>query len=156
MDMVVAFMSMAKWIPIVTLSWETGEWIQQLFGVIKKIYDQQFRRISTGEINKAISTAFIQSPPRFPKNKICKLYYMTQVDVNPPTFVCFINKLERQNFAFSKWIDNTLRKNFWLIGVLVSLTFKEKEERFEERWWNSGWSDRFEERERFEEIDDEE
>ncbi len=132
MDMVVAFMSMAKWIPIVTLSWATGEWIQQLFGVIKKIHEQQFRRISTGEINKAVSTAFIQSPPRFPKNKICKLYYMTQVDVNPPTFVCFINKLERQNFAFSKWIDNTLRRNFGFIWVPLSLTFKEKEDRFEE------------------------
>ncbi len=156
MDMVVAFMSMAKWIPIVTLSGQTGDGIQQLFGIIKKIYDQQFRRISTGEINKAISTAYIQSPPRFPKNKICKLYYMTQVDVNPPTFVCFINKLERQNFAFSKWIDNTLRKNFGLMGVPVALTFKEKEERFEERWWNWGWSDRFEERERVNELDDDE
>lgn len=153
MDMVVAFMSMAKWIPIVTLSWETWEGIQQLFWIIKKIYDQQFRRISTGEINKAISTAFIQSPPRFPKNKICKLYYMTQVDVNPPTFVCFINKLERQNFAFSKWIDNTLRKNFWLIWVPLALTFKEKEERFEER--SNRW-DRYEEREREPDYDDEE
>jgi GTPase len=152
MDMVIAFMSMAKWIPIITLSWETGEGIQQLFGVIKKIYDQQFRRISTGEINKAISTAFIQGPPRFPKNKICKLYYMTQVDVNPPTFVCFINKLDRQNFAFSKWIDNTLRKNFWLIGVPVSLTFKEKEERFLEK----PSSDRYEERDREEELHDDE
>ncbi len=132
MDMVVAFMSMAKWIPIITLSGQTGEGIQQLFGVIKKIYEQQFRRISTGEINKAVSTAFIKSPPRFPKNKVCKLYYMTQVDVNPPTFVCFINKLERQNFAFSKWIDNTMRRNFGFIGVPISLTFKEKEDRHDD------------------------
>lgn len=89
--------------------------MQQLFGVIKKIHEQQYRRISTAEINKAISTAMIKAPPRFPKNKICKLYYMTQVDVNPPTFACFINKLERQNFAFAKWIDNVLRRNFGFI-----------------------------------------
>lgn len=131
MDMVIAFMSMAKWIPIVTLSGKTWDGIQQLFGVIKKIHEQQFRRISTWEINKAISTDFIKSPPRFPKNKVCKLYYMTQVDVNPPTFVAFINKLERQNFAFSRWIDNALRRNFGFVWVPISITYKEKEERFE-------------------------
>lgn len=132
MDMVIAFMTMAKWIPIVTLSGKTGEWMQQLFGVIKKIHEQQYRRISTAEINKAISTAMIKAPPRFPKNKICKLYYMTQVDVNPPTFACFINKLERQNFAFAKWIDNVLRRNFGFIWVPLSFTFKEKIDRHDE------------------------
>lgn len=132
MDLVVAFMSMAKWIPIVTLSWKTGDGMQQLFGVIKKIHDQQFRRIATGEINKCISMDFIKSPPRFPKNKICKLYYMTQVDVNPPTFVAFINKLERQNFAFSRWLDNALRRHFGFIGVPIAITYKEKLDRHDE------------------------
>lgn len=131
MDLVTAFMRMARWIPIITISGTTGEWVQQLFGVIKKIHEQQHRRISTADINKIVSTAMITNPPRFPKNKICKLYYMTQVDVNPPTFACFINKLERQNFAFAKWIDNVLRRNFWFIGVPLVLSFKEKEEQRE-------------------------
>ncbi len=133
MDLVVAFMRMAKWIPIITLSGKTGEGMQQLFGVIKKIYDQQYRRISTADINKVISTAMIKAPPRFPKNKICRLYYMTQVDVNPPTFACFINKLERQNFAFAKWIDNTLRRSFGFIWVPLAFTFKEKIDRHDSK-----------------------
>lgn len=128
-DMVNAYMNIAKWIPIVQISGQTGEGIQALFGVIKKIHIQQFRRISTAEINKIVSTAFIKTPPRFPKNKICKLYYMTQVDVNPPTFVCFINSLERQNFAFAKWIDNTLRRGFGFMWVPLAITFKEKSDR---------------------------
>lgn len=128
-DMVNAYMKIAKWIPIIELSGQTGVWVQNLFWVIKKIHGQQYRRVSTAEINKVISTALIRTPPRFPKNKICKLYYMTQVDVNPPTFVCFINSLEKQNFAFAKWIDNTLRKWFWFMGVPLSITFKEKDDR---------------------------
>lgn len=127
--MVNAYMNIAKWIPIVQISGETGEWVQALFGVIKKIHEQQYRRISTAEINKVISIAFIKSPPRFPKNKICKLYYMTQVDVNPPTFVCFINSLDKQNFAFAKWVENTLRRGFGFIWVPLSITFKEKSDR---------------------------
>ena len=131
MDMVDAYMKMARWIPIVVISGQTGEGIQALFAAIKKISEQQFRRISTGEINKMIGQAMIKSPPRFPKNKICKIYYMTQVDVNPPTFCCFINKLDRQNFAFSKWLDNSLRKAFGFAWVPLVLTFKEK--------WEGAW-----------------
>ncbi|MEI7478418.1 MAG: GTP-binding protein [bacterium] len=112
MDIIIKYMEMAKWVPIVPLSSKTNIGISQLFGCIKKIFEQQNRRISTSALNKALGEAMIKSPPRFPKNKICKLYYMTQVDSNPPTFCCFINKLEKQNFAFSRWIDNTLRKNF--------------------------------------------
>jgi GTPase len=126
MDMVIKYMEMAKWVPIVTLSGATGEGIQQLFGVIKKISEQQVRRVSTAELNKVISTAMIKAPPRFPKNKICKLYYMTQVDVNPPTFACFINDENKQNYTFTRWIDNVLRRSFGFIGVPVSLVFKEK------------------------------
>lgn len=131
LDMVNAYMNIAKWIPVVQISGQTGEWVQALFWVIKKVHEQQFRRIATAEINKIVSTAFIKAPPRFPKNKICKLYYMTQVDVNPPTFVCFINSLERQNFAFAKWIDNTLRRGFWFMWVPLAITFKEKSDREE-------------------------
>jgi GTPase len=94
--------------------------------VIKKISEQQVRRVSTAEINKVISTAMIKAPPRFPKNKICKLYYMTQVDVNPPTFACFINDEDKQNYTFTRWIDNVLRRSFGFIGVPISLIFKEK------------------------------
>jgi len=128
LDMVGKYMEMAKWVPVVMLSGQTGDGVQQLFGVIKKMDEQQHRRIGTSEINKAVSTAMIKTPPRFPKNKICKLYYMTQVDVNPPTFCVFINKAERQNYAFTRWIDNVMRKNFWFTGVPLSLVFKEKEE----------------------------
>jgi GTP-binding protein len=68
---------------------------------------------------------------------------MTQVDVNPPTFCCFINKLDRQNFAFTKWIDNSLRREFGFTWVPLVITFKEKWENDGER----GYSQRREEEE---------
>ena len=68
----------------------------------------------------------IKRPPRFPKNKICKLYYITQIDINAPTFVAFINKKDRANFAFKKRIENSIRNNFWFIGTPIVIRFKEK------------------------------
>jgi len=83
--------------------------------MVDKIYLESSRRIETNELNKAITTDMNKRPPRFPKNKICKLYYITQIDINAPTFVAFINKKNRANFAFKKWIENTIRNHFGFI-----------------------------------------
>jgi len=83
-----------------------------MLGVVSKIFAEATKRIDTNELNKVISKDMIKRPPRFPKNKICKLYYITQVDINAPTFVAFVNKKDRANFAFKKWIENTIRQSF--------------------------------------------
>jgi GTP-binding protein len=68
--------------------------------------------VPTSELNRAIQTARLQKPPRFPKNKICKVYYATQPEVAPPTFVFFVNKEDYVNFAFKRWLENVIRENF--------------------------------------------
>jgi len=70
------------------------------------------KRIDTGRLNRIINDAYIKRPPRFPKNKVCKILYITQADINAPTFIAFINHKDRANFAFKKWIENTIRKEF--------------------------------------------
>jgi len=50
--------------------------------------------------------------PRFSKNKVCKILYATQIAVDAPTFMVFVNHKSRANFAFKKWIENALRRNF--------------------------------------------
>ena len=97
-----------------------------MLDMMQNIVDEAEKRIDTNELNKAINSEMIQRPPRFPKNKICKLYYITQIDVNAPTFVAFINKKDRANFAFKKWLENSIRKNFGFIGTPIVIRFKEK------------------------------
>ncbi|OQY40148.1 MAG: hypothetical protein B6229_02385, partial [Spirochaetaceae bacterium 4572_7] len=101
--------------------------------MVDNIAGEAERRVDTNSLNKAINTDMIKRPPRFPKNKICKLYYMTQVDINAPTFVGFINKKNRANFAFKKWIENTIRKHFGFIGTPIVIRFREKGEESTDR-----------------------
>jgi GTP-binding protein len=83
--------------------------------MIKNIKQEVNKRIETNKLNKIISTEIITRPPRFPKNKICKIFYITQTDVDAPTFIAFVNHKDRANFAFKKWIDNVIRKHFGFI-----------------------------------------
>ena len=116
----------AKYIPIVPIVAKEWKWVNVMLDMLWDITAEAEKRIDTNELNKAINTEMIKRPPRFPKNKICKLYYITQIDINAPTFVAFINKKERANFAFKKWIENSIRNNFGFIWTPIVIRFKEK------------------------------
>ena len=84
-------------------------------------------------MNEALQHEMIQRPPRFPKNKICKILYATQIAVDAPTFIVFVNHKARANFAFKKWVENSIRKNFWFIGVPIVIKYRNRWESWKER-----------------------
>ena len=55
--------------------------------------------------------------------------YITQTDINAPTFVAFINHKDRANFAFKKRLENTIRRHFKFIGTPIVIKFKDREEK---------------------------
>jgi len=52
--------------------------------------------------------------------------YATQIAVDAPTFMVFVNHKARANFAFKKWIENGLRRNFGFVGVPLVIKFRER------------------------------
>ena len=52
--------------------------------------------------------------------------YATQIAVDSPTFMVFVNHKARANFAFKKWIENALRRNFGFVGVPLVIKFRER------------------------------
>ncbi|MFZ2151312.1 MAG: ribosome biogenesis GTPase Der [Candidatus Absconditicoccaceae bacterium] len=122
----------AKYIPILPLVAKTGEHKDEVFSKVNLLYKEASKRIETNVLNKLISTEYITRPPRFPKNKICKILYITQVDINAPTFLVFVNHKSRANFAFKKWIDNSIRKHFEFTGVPLVIRFKERSQKEED------------------------
>lgn len=126
----------AKYIPIIPIVATSWKWIKEVIRMISDISLEAEKRIETNELNKVINLDMIKRPPRFPKNKVCRLYYITQVDINAPTFLAFVNKKDRANFAFKKWIENTIRKYFWFIWTPIVIRFREKGE------WKVGSEDK--------------
>ena len=121
-----ATLDFAKYIPIAPIVSTEWTWVKEMINLVSKIKKEAEKRIDTNELNKVITTEMLQRPPRFPKNKVCKMYYITQVDINAPTFVVFVNKKERANFSFKKWIENSIRKNFGFIWTPIVIRFKER------------------------------
>lgn len=123
----------AKHIPIVPISALNGEGLSNLFKMVNILQNENQKRIWTNELNKALNQDQLTKPARFPKNKVCKIMYATQIAVDAPTFMVFVNHKNRANFAFKKWIENALRRNFGFVWVPLVIKFRERGEGQEER-----------------------
>jgi len=119
-----AILDFAKYMPIFQISALTKKWVKDIFTVISKMKKEAEKRIETSELNDIMGKEFITRPPRFPKNKACKILYITQVDINAPTFMAFVNHKERANFAFKRRIENSIRKHFDFFWTPIVIRFK--------------------------------
>ena len=122
------YLQFARYLPILPVSAKTGKGLEDIFKMIDAAHLEAEKRIDTHELIKVIHSDFITRPPRFPKNKVCKIMYATQVDIKAPTFLIFVNHKNRVNFAFKKWVENTIRWHFGFVGTPIVLRFKWRDE----------------------------
>ena len=127
------YLDFAKYLPIVPMIAIKWEWIDDVMKFVSILQKENTKRIATRDLNEALQHEMIQRPPRFPKNKICKILYATQIAVEAPTFIVFVNHKARANFAFKKWVENSIRKNFWFVGVPIVIKYRNRWESWKER-----------------------
>lgn len=104
--------------PIIFLSALTGERTGGLFALIDKVVASRQRRISTGEMNRWLSSVDLERGTSPAESKI-KIYYVTQASTAPPTFVLFTNQKRRLHFSYERFLENQLRKKFDFIGTPI-------------------------------------
>ena len=121
--------SFMPYAPIIFISAKTGQRVDRLFELIKYVYEQNCMRISTGMLNDLLADATARVQPPSDKGKRLKIYYMTQISVKPPTFVCFCNKAELFHFSYQRYLENQIRSTFGLEGTPVRFIIRERGEK---------------------------
>jgi GTP-binding protein len=106
-----------------------GQRLIKIFDLAQKACDNTGRKISTSSLNQVIMEAISINPPSFVNNKTPKIYYSTQVNVNPPTFMLFVNKEKLFATNYKRYIENQIRQAFDFTGTPIKLVFSEKTER---------------------------
>ncbi len=105
-------LSFVQYAPCITISAKTGQRVRQVMELVEKVYAQSIRRISTGVLNDAIRQATILTEPPSKNGRQLKIYFATQVAVQPPTFVLSVNSTELFHFSYERFIINHLRRTF--------------------------------------------
>jgi len=112
--------------PILFISAKTGQRLPKLFEFINYVNEQASLRISTGMLNDVLSEAITRVPPPTDRGRRLKIYYMTQVDVRPPTFVIFCNEAELFHFSYQRYIENQVREVFGFNGTPIRFVIRQK------------------------------
>jgi GTP-binding protein len=89
--------------------------IDEVFAKVELVARERRKRVSTGQINKFLEQVDFQRAS-VPMNKRVRIYYMTQAQVAPPTFVLFTDKDVKMHFSFERFLANQLREAFGFIG----------------------------------------
>lgn len=91
-------------------------------------YASASKRISTGTLNDVVSEAVAMNEPPTSSGRRLKIYYATQAETNPPSFVFFVNDDTLVHFSYRRYLENYLRKSFDFSGTPIKLTFRRKKE----------------------------
>ncbi len=113
--------------PIVFLSALENKRVHTLFPSVLQAYEANHRRISTSILNDVVNDAVAMFPPsEFNGGKI-KIYYTSQVGVEPPTFAFFVNEPKWLHFSYHRYLENQIRKNFDFFGTPIKFEFRKRD-----------------------------
>lgn len=108
------------------ISAQSGLNVDKIRPIVEDLRKRSHQTLTTGQLNKIISNAFITKPPTFPHNKAVKIYYTTQVKVYPPVFMSFINKKKNVTKAFENRLDTILRHAGKRAWIPLQVLFRDK------------------------------
>ncbi len=119
-------LSYMTYAPIQFVSALTGQRVNNLFETINQVYAASRMRVTTGVLNDLLNDAITRNQPPSDKGKRLKLYYMTQSQVAPPTFVIFCNSAELFHFSYQRYIENCLRETFGFRGTPIKIVIRQR------------------------------
>jgi GTP-binding protein len=112
------------YVPIVFISAKTGQRIQNVLQLALQIRGERMKRVPTGPLNDAVQRALHEHQAPSHRGRLLKLLYITQVSVDPPTFVAKVNDPELAHFGFKRYLENRLRDSFGFFGTPIRLYFR--------------------------------
>ena len=123
MQVDLAFMD---YVPFLFISAKTGQRVNKLLAAAKESYAQSIRRITTGTLNDIVNEAISMTEPPAMSGKRLKIYYATEVSVQPPTFVFFVNDEALVHFSYKRYMENYFRKTFGFAGTPIKIIFRNR------------------------------
>lgn len=115
-----------KHCPKIFTSAQTGRNVDKIFPLLQEIYSNSLKRVTTHQLNKFIGLALQKNHPPMIMGKRLRIYYMAQVDVQPPKFILFVNYPNLMTETYKKYLYNQFREMYAFTGVPINIYLKGK------------------------------
>lgn len=112
----------------VYISAKTGQRAEKILEIADMVYANSTRRVSIGELNDLIMDAVrVNEPPSYNGRRL-RIFYTTQANAVPPTFVFFVNDETLMHFSYERYLENVIRKAYDFTGTPVRIVLRQKKE----------------------------
>ena len=112
--------------PILFVSAKTRQRVDTIIPEVDSVFENSTRRVSTNILNEVIADSQITTPAPARNGKRFRIYYATQVAIQPPTFVLSCNEPKLMHFTYQRFIENTLRRAFDFEGTPIHIIARKK------------------------------
>ncbi|HET8668259.1 MAG TPA: GTP-binding protein, partial [Terriglobales bacterium] len=104
--------------PVLFISAETGRNVDKIYTELELVAAERRKRIPTGEMNRFLAHIDFERAS-VPYNRRVRIYYMTQSNVAPPTFILFTDKPVKLHFSYERFLENQIRAAFGFVGTPI-------------------------------------
>jgi len=115
-----------RYVPIAFITGQTGKNVKALLNHAQMLFKQSRARATTGQLNRMLRDALKRSPPPSQANRTPKIFYATQVGVQPPTIVLFCSAPTAISRTYQRYLLGKFRDEFAFPEVPIKLYLRRR------------------------------
>lgn len=122
-----AFRNM-NYMPLAFITATTGKNVKALLNLAQSLFKQARRRVSTATLNRVLREAVAAHPPAVRENRPPRIYYATQVGIEPPTIVLFVNSTRLFDPTYQRYLLNVFREKLPFRDIPIKLYLRSRKQ----------------------------
>jgi len=116
------------YVPIAFITGQAGKNVKALLNHTQNLFSESLNRVPTPELNRILRKALERHPPPLHKGRSGKIYYATQIGIQPPTLVMICNEPRAFNSQYRRYLLGVLRDQLKIGEVPVKLYLQKRAE----------------------------
>ncbi len=117
------------YVPVCFVTAKEKRNVKEVVQVALSLFEQARTRVPTSKLNQVVRAAIEKNPPPYRRNKRPKIYFATQVAVQPPTIVLKCNDPQLFDQTWKRYLVNFLQEQLPYSEVPLKLYFRPRESR---------------------------
>jgi GTP-binding protein len=113
-------------VPIAFITGQTGKNVKALLNHAQHLFKQSLQRVPTSELNRLVRAALTKHPPPMHGILRPKIYYATQVSIQPPTIVLISNEPKAFTSQYRRYLLSVLRDNLSFGEVPIKMYLQKR------------------------------
>ncbi len=115
------------YVPIAFVTGQTGKNVKALINHAQMLFKQARMRVATPDLNKLIRAAIDRNPPPVSAGLQPKIYFATQVGIQPPTIVLFCNSPRSVAADYRRHLLHVFRDHLPISEIPIKLYLRKRD-----------------------------